>query len=127
MTLKPCLDCGTPSDDTRCIEHRRHEVKASSTARGYDAAWDTLSRRARRLQPWCFDCGATTDLQADHTPEAWERKAAGLPIRLGDIDVVCGPCNRDRGAARGVAPRASAPDPMGKAEFESHTAEGSGC
>lgn len=100
--MKPCLICGTPSDDTRCAEHPARPVrKLNARQSGYDTAWDKLSRRARAAQPWCTDCGATSDLQCDHTPQAWARKAAGKPIRLQDVDVVCGPCNRDRGKARG--------------------------
>jgi hypothetical protein len=53
------------------------------------------------MQPFCSDCGATSDLTTDHTPEAWLRAAAGKVIRLQDIDVVCRRCNTDRGAARG--------------------------
>lgn len=53
------------------------------------------------MQQFCLDCGATEDLQADHSPEAWKRWEQGLSIRLKDIDVVCGPCNRKRGQARG--------------------------
>lgn len=109
MVMRPCLVCGEPADGPRCSEHAA-EVKGTATARGYDAAWDRLSRRARRLQPFCTDCGSTEDLQCDHTPEAWARKAAGKPIRLQDVSVLCGPCNRDAGAARGPsATRGSAP------------------
>ena len=50
---------GQPTAGTRCPEHR-----------GYDRRWRVLSERARKLQPWCSDCGATEDLQADHSPEA---------------------------------------------------------
>ncbi len=101
MTLRPCITCGEPIDGARCPEHAQpSSPKAPAAERGYDAAWARLSRRARRLQPWCSDCGATEDLQGDHSPQAWARKAAGRPIRLCDIDVVCGPCNRRRGAAR---------------------------
>jgi len=85
MTLRPCLDCGEPTALTRCPEHR-----------GYDAEWDRLSRRARRLQPWCSDCGSTEDLQADHLPSAWERRAQRKPLRLKDIEVVCGFYSRPR-------------------------------
>lgn len=128
MTLKPCVACGEPSDKSRCPEHRPKDRKRPRQQRGYDAHWQALSKRARRLQPFCTDCGTTEDLQTDHSPEAWERKAAGLPIRLQDIDVVCGPCNRDRGAARGPsatrgdAPSRPIPHPLGKAEFGLHTA-----
>ncbi|MCH9668949.1 MAG: hypothetical protein K0U76_03850 [Actinomycetia bacterium] len=119
MTLTACLDCGEPSTGPRCTEHTLDD-KPTAHARGYDAAWTRLSKRARRLQPFCTDCGSTEDLQTDHTPEAWARKAAGKPIRLADVEVVCGPCNRARGAARGHtatrgdAPAACLPDPGGR-------------
>lgn len=72
-------------------------------------------------------CGSTNDLQTDHTPQAWARKNAGLAIRIEDVDVLCGPCNRDAGAARGPhatrgeAPSRGAHRPQGKAKFELHT------
>lgn len=125
MTLRPCLICGEPSAKSRCPEHR--PTKPPREQRGYDYRWQQLSRRARRLQPFCTDCGSTEDLQADHTPEAWERKANGLPIRLRDIEVRCGTCNRNAGAARGNAvTRGNAPEtlstpPIGKAFSELHT------
>ena len=108
MTLSPCLDCGEPTTGPRCPEHTV-DPKASATDRGYDGAWTKLSRRARRLQPFCTDCGSTEDLQADHTPEAWQQKAAGKAIRLKDIRVLCGPCNRAAGAARGRSAREMTP------------------
>lgn len=116
MTLRPCLDCGTPSEGPHCPEHTT-DTKAPAADRGYDAAWTRLSKRARRLQPFCSGCGSTEYLQCDHTPEAWARKAAGKAIRLQDVQVLCGPCNRAAGAARGPgatrghAPTADATDP----------------
>ena len=86
MTWTPCMTCGEPSEATYCPEHTRHSWKPSAAARGYDWRWLQLSRRARRLQPFCSDCGATDDLTADHSPEAWRRKEAGLVIRLKDVD-----------------------------------------
>lgn len=108
--MKPCIVCGEPSTESRCEEHvkrgrtdsqRAKRPKNRSRGSGYTHTWDKLSRRARRIQPWCSDCGAKEDLQCDHTPAAWERHDDGLAIRLQDVDVVCGPCNRARGAARG--------------------------
>lgn len=108
----PCLGCGEPSDATRCAdcapEHesvRRADTRTDRPAtsprqRGYTTAWDKLSRRARKLQPFCTDCGTREDLTADHSPEAWRRHEAGKPIRLQDIDVVCRPCNARRGRAK---------------------------
>ena len=98
--LKPCLTCGELSEQTRCPEHTVYSVQPSSTARGYDAAWNRLSKRARRMQPFCSDCGATDDLTTDHSPEAWRRRDAGLVVRLADVDVVCRSCNSKRGRAR---------------------------
>lgn len=105
----PCLTCGTLTLKRRCEHctqhqpqpHRTHHQQANTTQRGYNNRWRRLSERARTLQPFCTDCGTTTNLTADHSPEAWERHEAGLPIRLQDIDVVCLTCNLKRGAARG--------------------------
>jgi len=128
VTLKPCVQCGEPSTGNRCPQHRPKDTKPSRQARGYDSAWDRLSQRARRLQPFCTDCGATENLQTDHTPQAWARYDAGKTIRLQDVRVLCGPCNRAAGAARGnTVTRGDAPsdtisDPVGKAKFESEMA-----
>lgn len=123
MTMRPCLTCGEPSDGRRCPEHTV-DTKAPATDRGYDWAWTKLSARARRLQPFCTDCGATEDLQLDHTEDTWARKAARKTIRLQDTGgVVCGPCNRARGAARGPSatrggtPEAGAADPPTRQSF----------
>lgn len=107
--MRPCLTCGEPSDTSYCDEHDRgawHHHEGSASARGYDNAWNRLSKRARRLQPFCLDCGSTDNLTADHKPSAWQRKAEGKLIRLVDVDVVCGPCNRARGTSRPGSDRA---------------------
>lgn len=125
--MRPCLGCGEPSEPTRCPDcSSAAPVHSKGTARerGYDTAHDRLSRRARKLQPFCSECGTTDDLQLHHTPEAWERKAAGKAIRLCDVVVLCGPCNRAAGpargrTARGDAPPAGVPGPPSKAKFES--------
>lgn len=110
MTLRTCIECGEISEAERCDEHKLNTRgdKASAYSRGYDHQWRKLSERARRLQPFCSDCGATEDLQTDHLPSAWARKAKGLPIRMKDVDVVCAPCNVARGPARPGAERGSA-------------------
>lgn len=99
--LAPCRDCGELSDQSRCPEHRpKVHSLGNAKERGYDWRWEKLSRRARKLQPFCTDCGSKTDLQTDHSAEAWERHERGLPIRLVDVEVVCGSCNRRRGPAK---------------------------
>ena len=111
-----CSECGSvyqrESSGSKCSECRptrertarriiSESRRGSAKERGYDAAWSRLSRRARRLQPFCSDCGREDQLTTDHSPRAWERRAAGLPVRLEDVDVVCAPCNAERGPARG--------------------------
>jgi 5-methylcytosine-specific restriction enzyme A len=125
--VKPCIECGEPSTESRCDEHqlqpwRHHEGIAR--ARGYDAAWDKLSRRARRLQPFCIDCYTTENLSTDHKPSAWKRKAEGKPIRLRDVDVVCLSCNVKRGTSRpqGTRSEVDRSGPTGEAKSPLHTA-----
>ncbi|GAA4756021.1 hypothetical protein GCM10023217_29870 [Gordonia alkaliphila] len=122
MTARPCHRCGEPIPaDTYCPPCNPGDTKPTAHRRGYDSTWTRLSRRARRLQPFCTDCSATTDLQADHSPEAWERRAQGLTIRLADIDVVCGPCNRARGQAKqGGYRKSPGQRPEGKARSALH-------
>lgn len=91
--MMPCLDCGQPAAATRC-------PTCAASRPSYDQHWRRLSTRARRLSPLCQDCGATTDLTGDHSPEAWDRRRRGLPIRLTDVAVTCRPCNSRRGPAR---------------------------
>lgn len=123
--MKPCITCGEPVVDSRCRECQREvertfarAPKTSASSRGYDWRWTQLSQRARRTQPWCTDCGTEDDLQADHSPEAWRRYEAGLPIRLEDVDVVCGTCNDERGTARpgGMRWREAFPTRAGQAQ-----------
>ena len=99
--LKRCLaqGCAYLSDRAYCPQHRTKDSR-NARLRGYDTAWTRLSKQARAKQPFCSDCGSTADLQCDHSPGAWQRHALGLPIRLEDVDVVCGACNRKRGKAR---------------------------
>ena len=99
MTLpKPCLDCGTPTDATRCPTHTStaNRRRGSAAERGYDHRWRRLSKRAIRRQPWCSDCGAVDDLTADHL--RWPAR------NLDDVDVVCRSCNSKRGAVRTAGP-----------------------
>lgn len=113
--LSTCATCGELTEHSYCEEHTPKVKDTRSKRRqeqGYDYKWVKLSQRARRLQPFCLDCGTTEDLTADHTPEAWKRKEAGKPIRLQDIEVVCRSCNSKRGAARGDRSRSNALDPQ---------------
>lgn len=114
---RPCVDCGDVIEKgTRCAECQaakqynkdKGRERLSFRANGYNSAWDRLSKRARKLQPFCSDCGTTQDLSADHKPSAWIRHDAGLAIRLQDVDVVCSRCNSTRGSSRPGTERAMA-------------------
>ena len=96
--LKPCLQCDQVSEQSLCPEHRPAYTKPSKEP--YDHQFRKLSELARKLQPFCLWCTSSEDLQCDHTPAAWERKAKGLPIRLQDVRVLCGDCNRLAGQAK---------------------------
>jgi 5-methylcytosine-specific restriction endonuclease McrA len=105
MTLRPCLVCGLPSSGPRCSNHAAAIQRLTPTQLGYDSTWRTLSKRARALQPFCSVCGTGQDLTADHSEEAWLRRARGQVIRLADITVLCRACNTRKGTSR---PRAGA-------------------
>lgn len=121
---RPCLECGEPTSGSRCPEHARVDAKLSARERGYDTTHDKLSRQARKLQPFCTDCGRQDDLQLHHLPIAWERKGQGKRIRLVDVEVLCGPCNRGRGPARGRTPSPSRPGPVPQSNTALHTPGG---
>jgi len=135
MTIpKPCLICGTPTEDTsRCPDCTPPTHALSATRRGYDAAWRRLSTRARRLQPWCTDFGTVEDLTTDHSIEAWQQREEGKEITLDLIDVVCRSCNGKRGRARPTSTSSSTtpgrspstgPGPLGKPHPAIHTPGG---
>lgn len=111
MTMKPCTTCGEAHENRgprceACAPTATTLRTSSPRERGYDAAWDRLSKQARRLQPWCSDCESEDNLTADHLPSAWARKEQGLPLRIVDVDVVCNDCNVRRGTSRAGSPRA---------------------
>lgn len=121
--MKPCLVCGLPSPGSRCPDHQI-DKPLTAHRRGYDHHWRKLSEKARKIQNFCSDCDATTDLTCDHSPEAWARRDRGKRIRLQDVDVVCRSCNARRGKARGDHPKTPGQRPEGKAQRALHTPGG---
>ena len=69
---------------TRCLRCRQRTRNGSycercgkTSTRGYGYQHQQRARQAIASQPWCSECGATTDLTADHiTPLA----AGGHPL-----------------------------------------------
>jgi 5-methylcytosine-specific restriction endonuclease McrA len=90
MSLRPCLDCGTPSRRARCPACQRPRPARPKL---YDWRWRKLSRAARAAQPYCSECGATTDLTADHVVPL----AAGGELHPTVVRVLCRPCNSRKG------------------------------
>lgn len=98
--LRPCLDCGTPTEaGSRCAEcapAARVDRRRGRKRERRSSAWDRLSKRARRAQPWCSECGSTDDLTADHVVPL----ADGGPMLPGPagVAVLCRSCNARKGS-----------------------------
>lgn len=112
--MKPCLQCGEPSTDSRCTTHqlpkkgRRHDTHLNKTR------WKKLSRKLRSIQPWCSTCGATDDLTVDHRkPIATHPE---LAYALDNLDVLCRSCNGAKDAHLGGHPKSPGQPPRGKAQ-----------
>jgi len=52
------------------------------------------------MQPWCLFCGATSDLQLDHKPEAWHAITNGKAITMAMVQVTCRRCNVQLGSSQ---------------------------
>jgi 5-methylcytosine-specific restriction endonuclease McrA len=88
---RACLEPGCPllTTRTRCFLHTRAKDKARVAKRGTLYQGDYRKRRAATIaaQPWCSDCGRTTDLTADHIVAGQEDS----PLRT-----LCRSCNSAR-------------------------------
>ena len=105
---RACIGCGLVIDKgTRCNDCRpRRPPGPSATQRGYGSHWEALSKQARKLQPWCSDCGSPDNLTVDHSPQSWKKLDAGKRLSLNDfrnglLTVRCIKCNIASGSARG--------------------------
>ena len=107
--MKPCLKCGdlvrNASYCVDCMPDDKSPENRKRQAHLYDYAWRKLSAQARKLQPWCLDCGARKNLSADHLPIAHWKLDNGIPLTLTDVEVVCLPCNDRRGPAEADSER----------------------
>ncbi len=123
MTARPCLSCGdlTPTG-TYCTDCKPPD-KSSATARGYDWQWTKLSRRARRLQPFCSVCNGTTDLQADHSQKRGDGRTPDCPSACKTSTSSAEPTTASEAAHDPpVEVKPTDSRPVGKAKFESETA-----
>lgn len=134
MTRVPCLTCGTPTaDGPRCppCEAPRRRARDAQRAKARPELrtwrWRRLSERARERQPFCTQCGATSNLQLDHVVSV----AAGGPAfpHLDGVEaqVLCRSCNARKGAGaeQGGDPRGfGVLEPRGRQEASYSSAEG---
>ena len=100
--LKPCVECGRPSRESRCSEHKLPDRRPSTARRG--SASEHRKRRSRALRRGGFRCVAcgvvdktAKSLEVDHV----------LPLERGgdhsdgNLQVLCKPCHavKTRGEA----------------------------
>ena len=94
MTLRPCLTCGEPSSGSYCSGCRPADTRPTMRQRGYGTAWDKLSKRLRRLSPFCESCGATEQLSVDHVLPVSDYPELILVVE--NCRVLCRTCNAKR-------------------------------
>lgn len=73
MALRPCIDCHTPTNKSRCPRCKQafntvpYRVRPSATQRGYDVAWQRLVKRVlARDNEVCWLCGQAGATSGDH-------------------------------------------------------------
>lgn len=73
----------------------REEHRPTASARGYGReAWKKAARRQVDRQPYCGECGATTNLVADHVVP---RRAGGTDDEW-NLQTLCVSCNTRKGS-----------------------------
>lgn len=97
--LKPCIVCGELSEQSRCPDHKP-APRAGRRTDTSTASWKRLAKRAKRMQPFCLFCGATSDLQLDHKAEAWHAITNGKAVTLAMVQVTCRRCNVQLGSSQ---------------------------
>lgn len=102
MPLRPCLTCEAPSSESYCVACRALAIRKPSNPAYNDPKWKRLSKRARRLSPFCALCGSPDDLTLDHSLEAWAFHKRGRAVPLSLVRVLCRSCNSRQGKAQSV-------------------------
>jgi 5-methylcytosine-specific restriction endonuclease McrA len=101
MTLpRPCAGCGKVVRASRCAECKRvlDRGRPTRTQRGYDYAWNKLSKHLREQQPYCSIQGCTNkDLTVDHIIPLGD--APHLRLEPSNLRVLCRSHNSQKGNA----------------------------
>ena len=114
----PCLDCGTPADDTRCeqcrapfdrtrYQQQQRDRQANGGRPQYAGAWSTYAKAIRTNATRCWICGqgpkADDPFQADHIVPVSRGGGRGIPTAA--------PAHRSCNIGRSNKLRAGKPDP----------------
>lgn len=99
MTMTSCLVCGELSERARCEQHRITKTKTNTdhVAFANNARWKKLSKKLRKLSPFCELCGTPEDLTVDHLVRVTDR-----PEWTYEIDNLRVLCKTDNGVLAGV-------------------------
>lgn len=76
MLMQPCVECGDLSTKNRCEAHQLPSApkdRGRHVAHANRARWANLSRRLRRMSPFCEMCGTKDDLTVDHIVRVTDR------------------------------------------------------
>lgn len=76
MTLQPCCECGELSLKNRCVKHRLKSApkdREAHAAYANRSKWRRLSKKLRKLSPFCEVCGTSDDLTVDHIVRVHDR------------------------------------------------------
>lgn len=98
---KPCLDCGRPNPNSRCIEctDKRIQIqqrdRPSAHNRGYDKAWNKVRNRVLARDKWvCYMCNKKligSDATVDHIIPITKDKS--LRLVESNLAACCRSCN----------------------------------
>jgi 5-methylcytosine-specific restriction endonuclease McrA len=104
---RPCLDCGTRTQGSRCAacQHQRDHTRQHASGRN-TYHWQQLREQRKRLDGYrCTYCGSTDDLTVDYLGSRHLHGNHRIAA-ISDCVTACRSCNSRRGAgARARAER----------------------
>jgi len=77
---------------------RQPDTRPDSTARGYDATWERLSKMLRRERPVCELCQVRPSRLVDHIVPL---RAGGARLEIENLQALCIACHARKTAADG--------------------------
>ena len=103
MPLMPCLNCGVPTNKSRCdycesqYQATKPRVRLNSNQRGYDYDWQKVRRRVLNRDQWtCHYCGKklfNSDATVDHLVPL---SRGGERLDANNLVAACRSCNSSK-------------------------------